>query len=60
MFGGKLLILSDIIYFTWRARNVKIFEEVVWPASVCARMIMDDCRRQIGLRVGRESDRDAT
>ena len=42
MFESKLLIPSGIIYFTWRARNVKIFEEVALPASVCTRMIMDD------------------
>ena len=51
--------MSSIIYFTWRVRNVKIFEEVAWPVSICVRMINDDCRRQIGLRVGRGSDRDA-
>ena len=45
MFEGKLLILSDVIYFTLTARNVKIFEEVAWPSFVCARMIMDDYMR---------------
>ena len=59
MFEGKLLILSAIVYFTWGVRDVKIFEEVVWPVSVSARMIIDDCRRRLGLRVGRGSDRDA-
>ena len=39
MFASKLLILSCIIYYTWRARNVRIFEEALF---VCFFMHEDD------------------
>ena len=50
MYESKLFILSGIVYFTWRTRNQKIFREESWPHSVCAKMIIDDCRRRIGVR----------
>ena len=53
MFESKLLILSGIVYFTWRARNKKIFGEESWPFVVCAKMIIDDCRMRIGIRASK-------
>ena len=50
MFESKRRIFSDLVYFTWRARNQKIFGEESWPHSVCAKMIIADYRMRIEIR----------
>ena len=44
----KLLAFTGLVYYIWRARNLKIFEGEEWSAAVCARRIILDCRARIG------------
>ena len=48
MFQCKLLALCAIVYFTWRARNVKLyFCNAGWLSLECAMVIVKECKSRI-------------
>lgn len=50
VFGTKLLALNAVVYNIWRARNLKIHEEVTWSMEDCASVVIIMCKERIVAR----------
>ena len=50
IFKCKLLALCSLVYFTWRARNLHLYEGIKWTPSECANVILRECKARINAK----------